>query len=351
MKKFLMILFFSISFFSLFLFINVSAIEIGPGNLIRTGWNSNPTVAGFGSGCNSSFGPSSNIPANCGIQRLSFQPEAGQSVLWMNTGDYIHIQFVVTAPSGSQRPAFWYPTRNSNIAVVSMNVVGDYSSSMGQDTVYEIVAVYSGPSNPYRISLGVDGGNPILSNSSASYYIVPISISAWTTQGQASYNNELNGIGSSLTSAVHGITNLENGQKNLYNQNNQILDVNKQQLESQKEHTKAVDKQTEQQKDQYDKEKQEEKNRENQGNEQSQQAQGMFNFTAFNPFSPIFALFNNGSSCVNIPIISGMINSKDKQYCPWFPANVRNILTPVLGISSMMLIFGFFIRWLNKGYV
>lgn len=73
----------------------------------------------------------------------------------------------------------------------------------------------------------------------------------------------------------------------------------------------------------------------------------MFSFGFFNPFAPIFALFTDNDSCVNIPILAGMLNSEDTTYCPWFDSSVRNVLTPVLGIASVMLIFGFAVRWLG----
>lgn len=74
----------------------------------------------------------------------------------------------------------------------------------------------------------------------------------------------------------------------------------------------------------------------------------LFGFTFLNPFAPLFNLFNNQDSCVHIPIIAGMIHSESDEVCPWFPATVRNIATPVLGIASMMLIFGFAVRWLGS---
>lgn len=74
----------------------------------------------------------------------------------------------------------------------------------------------------------------------------------------------------------------------------------------------------------------------------------LFSFNLFNPFTPIFALFTDNSSCVDIPIIAGMLNSSNITYCPWFPSSVRNIVTPVLGISSLMIAFGFIVRWLKS---
>lgn len=73
----------------------------------------------------------------------------------------------------------------------------------------------------------------------------------------------------------------------------------------------------------------------------------LFSFNFINPFEPILHLFTDNGSCVQIPTIAGMIHSNETQVCPWFDSNVRNIVTPVLGLSSMMLVFGFAVRWLG----
>lgn len=108
----------------------------------------------------------------------------------------------------------------------------------------------------------------------------------------------------------------------------------------------ATQKQTEQQKEQYEQEKQEESDREEQGNSDMSQATGIFNFNLSNPFSGLFGLFQSGG-CVSVPIIASMVGSESTTYCSWFPASVRSILTPAFGIASMMLIFGFVVRWLG----
>lgn len=118
---------------------------------------------------------------------------------------------------------------------------------------------------------------------------------------------------------------------------------------NQQQTTNAVNQQTEQQKNQYEQDKQEEQNREQQGNADSEAAQGLFSFTAFNPFSGIFALFTGGDGCVSIPTLASWLHSPTSSYCSWWPSSVRSVMTPVIGISAMMLLFGFFIRWLNGG--
>lgn len=74
----------------------------------------------------------------------------------------------------------------------------------------------------------------------------------------------------------------------------------------------------------------------------------LFGFTFINPFEPIFRLFTDNGSCAQIPTIAGMIHSEETQVCPWFDSTTRNIVTPVLGLSSMMLVFGFAVRWLGS---
>lgn len=131
-------------------------------------------------------------------------------------------------------------------------------------------------------------------------------------------------------------------------QTNQKLDTVNTNLQNLQQ---ATEEQTQQQEEQYEQEKQEEAEREEQGNDDASEMAGIFSFTAFNPFSGIFALFTGGNGCISIPTIGGMLNKPDATYCPWFSASIRSILTPVIGISAMMVIFGFFISWLNGGDV
>jgi len=73
----------------------------------------------------------------------------------------------------------------------------------------------------------------------------------------------------------------------------------------------------------------------------------LFTFGFMNPFAPIFNLFDTGDQCVDIPTLASMIHSNETRVCPWFNSSTRNIVTPVLGFSSMMLLFGFAVRWLG----
>lgn len=73
----------------------------------------------------------------------------------------------------------------------------------------------------------------------------------------------------------------------------------------------------------------------------------LFNFNIFNPFAPLFGLFINQDRCVNIPTLASMLHSNETQVCPWFDSSIRSIVTPVLGIASIMLLFGFVVHWLG----
>lgn len=76
----------------------------------------------------------------------------------------------------------------------------------------------------------------------------------------------------------------------------------------------------------------------------------LFNFSLLNPFAPLFEMFVSPSeqSCASIPILSGMLHSTETSYCSWFDSSTRAVLTPVLGFASVMLLFGFFVRWLSS---
>lgn len=114
------------------------------------------------------------------------------------------------------------------------------------------------------------------------------------------------------------------------------------------ENTKAVEEQTKQQQEQYEQDKQEEADRENQGKDDADEAQNVFRLDLFNPFAPIFEMFNPGG-CVSIPTIASWLHVDNPQVCPWFPDSVRSVLTPVISIASIMLLFGFVVKWLRSG--
>lgn len=65
------------------------------------------------------------------------------------------------------------------------------------------------------------------------------------------------------------------------------------------------------------------------------------------PFQNLFTSFTD-NQCVDIPIIAGMLHSSTTRYCTWWSASVRNILTPVITMASLMLATGFAMRWLSE---
>ena len=76
---------------------------------------------------------------------------------------------------------------------------------------------------------------------------------------------------------------------------------------------------------------------------------GIFNLSGIIfPFRNFFGGFTN-NQCVNIPVIAGMLGlSSNTSYCSWWGSGVRNILTPVFNVASMILLGGFIIHWLRK---
>lgn len=110
----------------------------------------------------------------------------------------------------------------------------------------------------------------------------------------------------------------------------------------------AINNQTKQEQDHYEKDKQEEQDREESAKNDGNGLLGIFNITLLNPFAGIWEMFNSGG-CVSIPTIAGWVGSKDTTYCSWWPQSIRATLTPVFSISSMVLLFGFFVRWLGGG--
>lgn len=110
----------------------------------------------------------------------------------------------------------------------------------------------------------------------------------------------------------------------------------------------SVQEQTEQEQSQYESEKQEEAEREEAGEDDANQLLSIFNFNFSNPFAPILDSFTN-QQCVNIPTIASWLHSPTAVYCSWWSESIRNVLTPVFGLASSILLFGFIISWLRGG--
>lgn len=100
--------------------------------------------------------------------------------------------------------------------------------------------------------------------------------------------------------------------------------------------------------DHWNEEKQEENEREQQGQQDANDLSGLFNFNVINPLNALYSAVSANTQCVNIPTIASMLNVQDTQYCNWFPQSVRSILTPVISLTSMMLVFGYLVSWLRQ---
>lgn len=99
----------------------------------------------------------------------------------------------------------------------------------------------------------------------------------------------------------------------------------------------------------WEADKQEEAEREEQGQSDAGALGRAFSFSISNPFIGFLGLFTD--SCpVSIPIISSMLHSEESSYSCWFSSQTRSIVTPVIGISASVLLFGFIVRgFLRKG--
>lgn len=97
----------------------------------------------------------------------------------------------------------------------------------------------------------------------------------------------------------------------------------------------------------WEADKQEEAEREQQGKDDSDEVLSIFNFNFSNPFAPILDMFSS-NQCVNIPTIAQWIHSPTSQYCSWWSQPVRQVATPIFGLGSSMLLFGFIVRWLKQ---
>lgn len=356
--------FFSVAlccFFSLLFSISQSiptqALDLVPSNLDLVGWNSTPCVrAAYTNGTHiTGFSPWSRISNIIPTYGVGFIRIGGcGETMWAVKGSFLQIIMTLSGNSGSDIATLLNLQKNGDFEPISQRLTSsvDYDSGHGHLRTFEIIGKYVGVNTPSDFVIGGPtpaSPLPILTSptmNGAHSWISINSISSWVQRGDGSQSvtSELKNVGDKISS-ISGSTS-EISQK-ITNTFDMIHRENQQQLQETRATTDAVNKQTEQQKNQHDQDKKEEKDRENTGNDLSSKLSNLFSFTAFNPFSGLFGLFTSGG-CKPIPTIGKMLNKPDATYCPWFPDNVRSILTPVLGISSMMLIFGFFIRWLNS---
>lgn len=100
--------------------------------------------------------------------------------------------------------------------------------------------------------------------------------------------------------------------------------------------------------DRWEQDKEEEADREEQGSDDMSSLTSIFRFEIRNPFMGLLGLFTNNCP-VNIPVVAGMLGSSQTVYPCWFSQQTRGILTPVIGISSSMLLFGYLVRKFLNG--
>lgn len=72
----------------------------------------------------------------------------------------------------------------------------------------------------------------------------------------------------------------------------------------------------------------------------------IFNFGLIFPWSTWFDGFTN-NSCVDVPNIASWLHTNQSHYCTFWPANIRQSLTPIFNSISLMVIFGFVVSWLK----
>lgn len=112
--------------------------------------------------------------------------------------------------------------------------------------------------------------------------------------------------------------------------------------------TDMIEQGNEEAQDRWEADKQEEADREEQGSEDMDDLTSTFNFEIRNPFAGLLTMFTNNCP-VNIPIIAGMVGATSSVYPCWFSQQTRSILTPVFGLSSSMLLFGYIVRKFLNG--
>ena len=348
-------------FFSLLFSISSSipthAIDLNPANLELVGWNATPCtrlahtvhdeVKFFSEWARSVSIKGGSFPV--GYIRIGGGP-CGET-MWVRKYSYVQIILTVTGPNGRDVPSIMKLQKNGDFEPISHRIISSVDYPQGHMRMYEIIGKYVGIENPS--SFVIAGPNqysawaifsqPTNPNDYYGFWIN--SVTSWLPKGDGSVavTSELSKVGNKISEVAQ---NTNNSTQKINETLETIKKNHEESIVAQNNNTNAINNQTEQQKDQHDQEKKEEKDRENKGNDQSSKLGSIFNFTILNPFSGLYALFSPGS-CKPIPTLGKLLNKPDATYCPWFPENVRSVLTPVIALSSMILIFGFTMRWLT----
>ena len=226
-------------------------------------------------------------------------------------------------------------TQNTRWLDITYRVSGHFTSSYSgvsagsllscairESTNYNVPFAYGGIDGAYTVSAFAD-------NSSYDSYISYETSDDMTTDA-------LNGISIEVQNVADSIDN----QTQAIEGTNESIDNLSDTVDSLNDSIGSL-KQDEQ--NRYEDEKAEESAREEQGEEDMSDLTGTFNFSFRNPFLGLFAMFTE--SCpVNIPTIAGMIHAESSVYPCWFSSSTRSVLTPVMSISSSVLLFGYIVR-------
>lgn len=241
-------------------------------------------------------------------------------------------------------------TTPSNISGGQAALTGYISGTVDPSASGAVVCTATGVNGRYILNRPTSTQDPLNVPITISMPSSSLTIDSYKTSeeqedsvGQAQLE-QITNVNKNLVIVNQAINNMSD------NVQNSINDAADQAHKDSQAQTDAINNQAQQEQDRYDKDKQEESDRENQGKDDSDTAQGIFNFNVINPFASLFNLFTP-NQCVEIPTLAGLVNSEDSTYCSWFPNSVRSIFTPVFGIASIMLLFGFVVRWLGGSNV
>lgn len=274
--------------------------------------------------------------------------------------------------------SFLPPNSYMNFTVtLTGNVAGDFYGIPGNDRlqILDVDATYNGEGATYNVTALSRANNNnywCLSSyqrmwgSLPSNVIVRVSPVSWgnvlggtgLVNDVASIKNQLQSIHSDQNEIKNSVNTIRDTLSNMsfpdpsgaikdasdlahQDANNQIDATNKT--------TEAINNQANKEQDRYEQDKQEEADREEQGNEDANKLGSLFTFNVLNPFIGIFDMFLPSSNCASIPTLARLLHLDNSTVCSWFPSDVRNIVTPVVSLSSSMLLFGFIVRWLDKG--
>lgn len=311
---------------------------------------------------------------NCNIMGNSF-PELSNAPITSGSSRTAVISVYVGGSCTQGGNAFGFPKNGlitfgiitKNISLLSTEWVANYAriidinllGNQGELSYWE-VTMYNGygadaQMADFPLRLTYTGVSP---TTDVTPYLTIQSLTVWKPKDGvdlSSLESKVNNIASSLdtvnSSVNSAISSINSVNWQVQHQGQQAHDDSQAQINTMNKNSQAevdaTNKQTQQQQEQYEQDKQEEQDRENQGSEDADKAAGIFNFHLVNPFEPLFALFRSPDSCASIPTLARWVHSETTTVCSWWSADVRTTLTPVFGIASIMILFGFFIRWLG----